>query len=261
MHAPPAAAQLDTLRARLVALQPPATRGVWRFGDARVDDCLPGGGLPRGVLHEVASGGIEAETSAVAAAFLACLIAGIAPKGDIFWIAPTADLHPPGLLAYGLDPGRLIQVQTRDDTETLATLEAVLRAGTAAAAVGEAGRLGRVAARRLQLACLRHGTTGFVLRRWPYGKPAAGEDPTAAVTRWDIAPAPSAMIDKDPGPSRWRVTLTHARGGLEGSWIMQATTPGNPNAPHPLRVVAELAALAAPQPARSAGAAGGRDAE
>ncbi len=145
-------------------------RGVWRFGDERVDGCLPGGGLPLGVLHEVSAGGIEAESGAVAAAFLACVLSRMAPAGDVFWVAPTADLYPPGLLPYGFDPARLVQVLTRDDNETLAVLEAVLRSGAAVAAVGEAGRLGRVAAHRLHLACLRHGSTGFVLRRWPYGR-------------------------------------------------------------------------------------------
>jgi len=36
--------------------------------------------------------------------------------------------------------------------------------------VGEVGQFDRTASRRLQLACLRHGSTGFVLRRWPHGK-------------------------------------------------------------------------------------------
>ena len=247
-------APLAALRARLTALQPATARRVWRFGDERVDNCLPGGGLPLGALHEVSAGGIEAESGAVAAAFLACVLSGMAPAGDVFWVAPTADLYPPGLLPYGFDPGRLVQVLTRDDSETLAVLEAVLRSGTAVAVVGEAGRLGRVAAHRLHLACLRHGSTGFVLRRWPYGRQGGGEAPIAAVTRWDIAAAPSSVeagteADREPGLARWRVRLTHARGGVEGSWIMQA--PGVADASHSLRVVAELAPAAAAQPARS----------
>ena len=247
-------ASLEALRARLAGLQPARARGVWRFGDERVDGCLPGGGVPRGVLHEVSAGGIEAESGAVAAAFLACVLSGMAPAGDVFWIAPTADLYPPGLLPYGFDPGRLVQVLTRNDSETLAVLEAVLRSGAAVAAVGEAGRLGRVAAHRLHLACLRRGSTGFVLRRWPHGRQGDGEAPIAAVTRWDIAAAPSAAAvfaeaGREPGLARWRVRLTHARGGVEGSWIMQA--PGGADASHSLRVVAELAPAAAAQPVRS----------
>ena len=234
---------LVQLRARLAALAPPARHGLWRFGDPRVDRCLPGGGLPLGALHEIAAEGIEAETGAAAAGFLACLLAGLAPPGtkagEVFWIARAADLHPPGLLPYGFDPACLVQIETGSDDATLAAMEAVLRAGIAVAAVGESGRLGRVAARRLQLACLRHGSTGFVLRRWPHGRRPAAEDAHAAVTAWRVAPAPSAAEAGTPGPARWRVELLHARGGHEGAWIMQAS--GDPHAPHPLRVVAELA--------------------
>jgi protein ImuA len=242
---------LAALRAHLAAFAPPARHGLWRFGDDRVDRCLPGGGLPLGALHEVAAEGIEAETGAAAAGFLACLLAGLAPRGEVVWIAPATDLHPPGLLPYGLDPACLIQIETRNDDATLAALESVLRAGIVAAAVGESGRLGRVAARRLQLACLRHGSTGFVLRRWPFGRRPATEDAHAAVTAWRIAPAPSAAEAGTPGPARWRVALLHARGGHEGAWIMQA--PGGPHAPHPLRVVAELADPAPERILRRAG--------
>ncbi len=233
------------LRAQLAALQPPSGHGVWPFGAPAVDACLPGGGLPLGVLHEVSAMGIDVEAGASGAGFLACLVGAIARGREVFWIGPAvADLHPPGLLTYGLDPGRLVMVETRDDDASLAAMEAVLRAGGAGAVVGEVGRLGRVAARRLQLACLKHGTTGFVLRRWPHGRKPMAEEPIAAVTRWEIAPAPTAIIAGTPGPARWRVRLVHARGGFEGGWIMQARE-GDHDGPHPLRMVAGLAAAAA----------------
>ncbi|MCW3476568.1 ImuA family protein [Limobrevibacterium gyesilva] len=249
----PAPASLAVLRARLHALQPQAGHGVLPFGDPRVDACLPEGGLALGALHEVGAAGIEAETGAVAAGFIACLLARLPGIKPLFWIAPACDLHAPGLLAYGLDPGRLVLVQTRDDAETLAAMEAVLREGAATAVVAEAGRLGRIASRRLQLACLKRGTTGFVLRRWPHGRTAAVQEATAAVTRWQVAPAPSTAAHREPGPPRWRVELAHARGGIEGAWIMQAG--GSSDAAHPLRVVAELAD-AAPAPAVRPGRAG-----
>ncbi len=243
-------------RARFAAMLAPASHGVWPFGAAAVDACLPGGGLPLGVLHEVSAPGLDGETGAAGAGFLACIAGAIGRGREIFWIGPAvADLHPPGLLSYGLDPGRLVQVETPDDDASLAAMEAVLRSGSAGVVVGEAGRLGRVAARRLQLACLKHGTTGFVLRRWPYGRKPAAEEAIAAVTRWEIAPAPSAVIERTPGAARWRVRLTHARGGQAGGWIMQARE-GDDDGPHPLRVVAGLAAVAAAADAereRSAG--------
>jgi protein ImuA len=239
----PDPALLQSLRAHLQALQPPARHGVLAFGDDRVDACFPAGGLPLAALHEVAADGIEAETGAVGGAFVACLLARL--PGPLVWITPQADLYAPGLPACGLDPGQLTLVQTGTDDETLAAMETVLREGSAAGVVAEAGRLGRIPSWRLQLACLKHGGTGFVLRRWPYGRNQAAPEETAAVTRWRIAPAPSAAAHREPGAPRWRVELEYARGGLDGAWIMEMEV--SPDATHPLRVVAELAD-AAPAP-------------
>jgi protein ImuA len=237
-----------------------ASQHVLAFGDPRVDGCLPGGGLPLGQLHEIAGEGIEAETAAAPAGFAACLLARIAPARPIFWIAAMCDLHAPGLLSYNLDPDRVIMVQTGGDAATLGAMEAALRAGAAGAVLGEVGKLGRTPSRRLQLACLRHGVTGFVLRRWPYGQSAgrrsADREASVAVTRWRVAPAPSRLptprepAPREPGDTRWDVTLSHARGGLEGAWLMELDGPsseGGIHATHPLRVVAELADAAAPE--------------
>ena len=248
--AAPDPALLHSLRAQLQALHPRARHGVLPFGDARVDACFPTGGLPLGALHEIAADGIEAETGAVGAAFIACLLARL--PGPLVWIASQADLFAPGLPGCGLDPARLTMVQTHTDDETLAAMETVLREGSAAGVVAEAGKLGRIPARRLQLACLKHGATGFALRRWPYGRKQAAPEDTAAVTRWRIAPAPSAAAHREPGAPRWRVELEHVRGGFEGTWIMELEI--FPDATHPLRVVAELAdTAAAPARRRHAG--------
>jgi protein ImuA len=207
------------------------------FGDLEVDACLPGGGLPLGQLHEIGAVGMEAETGALAAAFVALLLARIDPTRSVFWIAASPDLHGPGLLTFGLDPGRLVVIRPDGNAATLDAMETVLRGGVAAAVVGEVGRLDRIASHRLQLACLRHGTTGFVLRRWPNGRKDETVRPGTAVTRWQISAAPSQSQPPEPGPPRWIVTLAHARGGRPGEWIMEASK----DAPLGLRVVAPLA--------------------
>ena len=149
----------------------------------------------------------------------------------------SGDLHPPGLLPYGFDPNRLVLVRLTKDIDTLAAMEVALREGVAAAVVGEVGQFDRTASRRLQLACLRHGTTGFVLRRWPHGHETADREASVAVTRWHLTPMPSVKDAKEPGLPRWHVALTHVRGGRPGEWIMEASD----DATHPLRVVAALA--------------------
>jgi protein ImuA len=103
------------------------------------------------------------------------------------------------------------------------------------------GCLDRTASHRLQLACQRHGSTGFVLRRWPQGHRTTDRETSVAVTRWHLTPMPSEKDGKDPGLPRWHVALTHARGGRPGEWIMEASD----DATHPLRVVTELADYAA----------------
>lgn len=236
-------AHLKALKERL---QPPrsATR-LLPFDDPSVDGCL-GGGLPLGQLHEIGASGLARETGAPQAGFVAGLLARIDQTRPIFWIAPTDDLHAPGLLPHGCDPGRLILVRSKEDADTLAAMEVVLREGAAAAVVGEVGEFARIASRRLQLGCLRHGVTGFVLRRWPYGYRERQRDATAAVTRWSLAPQASVRNGNEPGALRWRVTLTHARGGRPGAWIMEVTD----DASHSVRVVAALADHASePRPA------------
>jgi protein ImuA len=238
---------LATLRDRL---RPDwSAGGVLPFDDPRIDDCL-GGGLPLGQLHEIGAAGLGAETGALPTAFVAALLSRIAPVRPVFWIAPVSDLHPPGLLPYGLDPNRLTLVCPVKDVEALAAMEVALREGVAGAVVGEVGALDRISSRRLQLACLRHATTGFVLRRWPYGHKGMNREATASVTRWHLTPVPSVRDGKEPGLPRWHVSLTHARCGRPGEWIMEASD----DATHPLRVVAALADHAAkPQYARLAG--------
>jgi protein ImuA len=235
-------AHIKALKERL---QPPrsATR-LLPFDDPSVDRCL-GGGLPLGQLHEIGASGLARETGAPQAGFVAGLLARIDQARPVFWITSTDDLHAPGLLTHGCDPGRLILVRSKEDADTLAAMEVVLREGAAAAVVGEVGELERIASRRLQLGCLRHGVTGFVLRRWPYGYRERQRDATAAVTRWSLAPQASVQNGKEPGALRWRVALTHARGGRPGEWIMEVTD----DASHSVRVVAALADHASePQP-------------
>jgi protein ImuA len=260
--APPSVASppdLAALRARLAAMAHAEAWGAVAFGDPAVDAHLPPGGLALGALHEVTGAALEGETGTLAAAFTLCLLARLmARSGErrpAIWIAPVADLHPPGLAAYGIDPGRLLLAHSPRDADTLAAAELALRDGAAVAVVAEVGALSRLAARRLHLAAQAHGSTGFVLRRWPHGRPARSAESTrdgnSATTSWHLAPAPSLHEGGEPGWPRWRVALVQARGGRPGAWMMERTEGGG-DAAHPLRVVAELADAAPARTQRSA---------
>jgi protein ImuA len=240
---------LSALRQRLAP--PPARNTVLPLGDERIDSVLPGGGLPLGRLHEMTSDGLAAETGIPGTVFIVSLLARLPPSSPVLWIAPCCDLYPPGLLEYGLDPGRLILARTDDDVGTQMAMETALREGGLAAVVGEMAALPRLPARRLHLACLARGVTGFVLRRRPF-RQKRGQTPTregtAATTRWRLSPAPSQPdLPPEPGPTRLHAELLYARGGRDGAWTLEVT-----DATHPVRVVAELSDLPA-APLRRAG--------
>lgn len=248
-------ARLLTAKAKVAAIEAggaPA-HGVAPFGDPRVDRHLPGGGLPLGRWHETVGEGLEIETAAVAGAFVAALAAPLARLGAVVWVMRRDDLYAPGLFGLGFPAQRLIQVLARGEVEVLTALEDALGTAGVAAAIGEAEAVDLTQGRRLQLACERHGATGFVIRRRPFGgEPGRQVAGSAAVTRWKIASAPSEPGRGEPGlgPPRWRVALERCRGGRPGAWIMEKS-----DGAYPLRVVEGLGdrQLETPQPLRRAG--------
>jgi protein ImuA len=251
--------RLAAVRAEIAALERPgsARAAVLPFGDARLDGCLPGGGLGLGRWHEFAAEGLEQETAAAPAAFVARLAAPLAARGEMVWVLRRDDLHAPGLAGLGFPAERLIQVCARDEAEALAVLEDALRTPGVAAAVGEVEAVGLTAGRRLQLACESGSAVGLILRRRPFGAGRKGQGGagSAAATRWTIAAAPSQPAEGEPGlgPPRWRASLDRCRGGRTGSWLLEAWE--DQDATHPFRLVADLAdrRLAAEAPFRLAG--------
>jgi len=237
--------RLAGLKARIAALEA-GTRtpgAVLPFGDARVDACLPGGGLGLGRWHEFVGEGVEAETAASAAAFVAALARPLAARGEIVWVFRRDDLFAPGLAGLGLPAERVIGVCARDEAEALMVLEDALGATGVAAAVGEVEAVDLTAGRRLQLACERQGATGLVIRRRPYGGVARRETGSAAASRWKVSPAPGEPAPGDPGlgAPRWRVELERTRGGRAGGWTMELNEASH--GAYPFRVVADLADL------------------
>jgi protein ImuA len=218
---------LSALRRRLEALErgerPVAS--ALPFGVAAIDRALPQGGLALGALHELAGMGPEEEDGAVAAAFLAGILARLLPPRPVLWCLAAADLYGPGLAPCGLLPERLILVKARSDREVLWAMEEGLRGAGAAAVIGEIEALPSAASRRLQLAAETSGITAFALRRWRKGEQAARQRamPHAAVSRWRLAALPGAP-QGEPGVGRplWRVELWRCRGGAPASWIVEA---------------------------------------
>lgn len=252
--------RLAAMRAQIAALEAgtrtPTT--VLPFHDPRIDACLPGGGLALGRWHEFVGAGLEIETASAPAAVAALMARPLAGKGAALWVFRRGDLHPPGLAGLGFAAQALIQVQARDDAEALAVMEDALATQGVSAVLGEVDAVDLTAGRRLQLACEKRRSTGFLIRRRPFGSPAgrsAQEAGSAAASRWRIAPAPSRSPDETLGllgPPCWRVELQRSRGGRPGAWLLEQDQD---DGPHALRVVADLGGgdLAAAEPLRKAG--------
>jgi protein ImuA len=231
MQAPDTRAErLATLREEVRAITATThrdgVRPVLPFGVETLDERIAEGGLLTGGLHEIAGA-----TSAIADDAAATLfVAGIAARAggeqaNILWAFGRRDLFAPGLAQAGLGPNRLIHAEAGRDPDILAVMEEGLRHGGLAAVIGEVGRIGMTATRRLQLAAEEGGTIALLLRRWRRGTADPLVESSAATTRWRIAgapsePLPAAIADAGIGRARWHVELVRQRGGEPFSCIL-----------------------------------------
>jgi protein ImuA len=185
---------------------------------------LPGEGLPCGALHEVM--GATYGDRAAAFGFLVALmaVASAARHGAAVLVLPRkgiADFGNPyghGLVRMGLDPGRLLLVETRRPKDAFWAMEEALRAAAGLAVV--AGVIETqpdlTMSRRLNLAAGDAGTPLLLLR------PPTAAGITAALTRWRIAAAPAARDRFGAfAACRWTITLERCRNGRPGQWLCE----------------------------------------
>ena len=223
---------LSDLRRRIRDLEAGQRRhrgGGLPFGLDGLDEALPEGGLEPGALHEVVAGGRDLAHEAAAMLFAAGIAARLA--GPVLWALRAPDLFAPGLAGAGLHPDRVIFAEvgagTGCDRAVLLAMEEGLRHGGLAGVVGEVSRLPLTASRRLQLAAEASGTMALALRHGCMMdgriEPPDRIEPNAASSRWRIAALPSAPLPVPGlGRARWRVELVRCRGGVPGSWELEA---------------------------------------
>ncbi len=207
-------------------LRPRERRGRLRLGVAALDRAL-GGGLPLATLHEIRA--CESRDGGAAAGFVLALLARLGRAGGVcsaLWISEAGSrreagkLYGPGLLALGLDPGRIIEVAARDEAEALWAFEAALSCPGVGVAICELRQvsLELTATRRCALRARQAGVTGFLLR-------VSGEaEPSAAELRFRLAPAPAGTIGgfrAGLGRVAWRVALEKNRGGRTGLFTVE----------------------------------------
>jgi protein ImuA len=124
--------------------------------------------------------------------------------------------HGHGLNSFGLDPSRLILVETTQRIDTLWAMEEGLRSRALAAVAGVIDKLDLKTSQRLQLAATDCGLPLFLLR------PAEILEASAAATRWRVGPDPAArdrfgLITR----ARWRLALERCRNGRTGFWTVE----------------------------------------
>lgn len=219
---------------------------AWFSGCEAADLRLGPGGLARDAVHEIkpiAGDGLAA-AALVAALGFALELAGRchgqrkehnpAAAGDgegrerrdggLVLLCATSNLireigrpYGPGLAGLGLEPQRLLLVETARDAETLWALEEGLKSTTLAAVVGCLPAVDLTPARRLSLAAKACGTPCLLVTG--AAAPSAG----ATASRWRIAMRPGGRSPMDagaPGEGRRRVILEKLRG--RGGWAVGA---------------------------------------
>ena len=184
-----------------------------------------GGGLARGALHEFHPAG-PGDLAALHGFAIATAIRAAGSR-PILWVRQdrldreAGAPYPPGLAAFGLDPGRLVLVRAPDAAALLRAAAEAARCpslGAVLIAPWQAGRLlDLTASRRLVLAAEASGVT-LLLTCMP-GPPA----PSAAHSRWRVEARPSqALAANAPGRPAFAVSLRRHRGGVaERQWIVE----------------------------------------
>jgi protein ImuA len=189
------------------------------------------GAVTRGALHEIvaASPGDAAAASGFALALAARFAAAFPSGAPIIWIledhakTETGAPYAPGLAAYGIDPARLIIVETASGQDSLWAMEEALKCRAVAAVAAEIWRLKSydlTASRRLVLAAKKSGTPGLLVPSSLAG--LAPKLSSAAQARFEVRarPGPHGTSAGErmplPGCAAWDIRAARIRAGPEG---------------------------------------------
>ena len=230
---------LENLKTQIAEIDGRISRQFMPLAVDSLDSALSGG-LALGRVHMMcgmmqAHGAVSGFVTALLMRLLAHLSAvGTTSAGPIVWcpassLGGAGMLYGHGLAALGLDPSRLLIVDTPHPAHRMAALDDIARTDGLTAVVAEYDGMQKTSdywmrlMRRIQLAAESSRVTVFLL-----GAPLAAN---GCETVWHIAPTNMAQADKMSGHilhnrphrsftsssqswgPRWQITLKRARGG------------------------------------------------
>jgi protein ImuA len=180
-----------------------------------IEEAFPNSNFPIGAVHEFLSTGSEDNSASYG--FISGIVSSLMKTNTpSIWISSSKLIFPTSLKSFGIDPHKIIFIQSKKSKELLWVIEEALKSNSVSAVVGELSEISFLESRRLQLAVEQSKVTGFLVRQNP--KNLA----TACVTRWRVKPIPSEK-KLFPGISfpKWNVELLKVRNGKPGRWQMQ----------------------------------------
>jgi protein ImuA len=225
---------LNRLRQALAGIDPsnaPRLAGEERLiGITAPIDASLGGGLACGVLHELAPTA-PLHLAAASGFGLALAAQAAGRRGQVLWVTTEyaagegGGPYGPGLDLFGLASAHLLMLRVSKPVDVLWAMEEGLRCRALACVIaeltGEGAAADLTATRRLTLAA-RDGISaqnsgfGLLIRHRATGTPSA------AATRWEIAPALSQPDAYGGiGRARFDLSLRKNRRGPSGRWIIE----------------------------------------
>jgi len=193
------------------------------LGHTGADKALLGGILP-GALHEI----YAEERDTVSASAFAAMLALRVSKGRKFllWVRQDftsqlcGQLSPQGLNDLGLDPNRLLLVQTKNPGEALRAASDSLSCKALGAIVLEVWKhpkaLDLVTSRKFTLRASASHVTIFLIRI-----SAPDIMPSTAETRWLVRAMRTPSFVEDWGSPLFEASLLRNRHGHTGAWAME----------------------------------------
>ncbi len=207
---------IGQLRKEVAAIERPKQHSIPKstIGAGKLEDVFQDGKFPTSSIHEFISYSNEAAASTNG--FIAAIASKII-QGACLWITTRHAVFPRTLHAFGIDPARVIFIETASIKEALWAMEEGLRCKALTAVIGEIPDITFNQSRRLQLAVEDSCATGFLHRVSP-----KSENIVACLTKWRITPLATYHEDM-PGVSfpRWKVDLVKVRNSKPSMWQIE----------------------------------------